>query len=94
MKLDVLESHNRLDQVLKQRVPYFAVELPDGQVLYTKVFVSTNFPLNFAREVLASGPLLNMMDRSDWRNCIVIKDEEEKLVQKIRTDYEPFDFTM
>lgn len=79
---------------MQQKVPYFAVELPGGINLYTKIQGSTNFPLNFAREVLASGPVLNLPDRSDWRNCILSKDAEEELVERLRTDYEPFDFTI
>ncbi|XP_028132527.1 CWF19-like protein 1 homolog [Diabrotica virgifera virgifera] len=92
-KLESLDSFNRLDQVIPPKVPYFTIELPDGSLLYTKLQGSVNFPLNFAREVLASGPVLNMKEREDWRACVLGKAEEEKLVQKLRTDFEPYDFT-
>ncbi|KAJ8925700.1 hypothetical protein NQ315_009547 [Exocentrus adspersus] len=93
-KLEVLESHSRLDQVVPPKVPYFMVELPDSTILYTKIQGSVNFPLNFAREVLSSGPVLNMPDRIDWKDCILPKEEEENLVKILRTDFEPFDFTV
>lgn len=91
LKLEVLDSHSRLDQVLQAKVPYFTVELPDGTVLYTKI--KGNFPLNFAREVLVTGPILNCPERSDWKDCLMKREDEETLVQKLRTDFEPFDFT-
>lgn len=92
--MEELESHNRLDQVLQAKIPYFTVELPDGTVLYTKIQQSMNFPLNFGREVLATGPVLNLENKIDWKDCILDKDNEEQLVQKLRTDFEPFDFNL
>lgn len=86
-----MDSYNRIEQVIPPKTPYFTVELPDGTLLYTKIQGSVNFPLNFAREVLASGPILNLPDKIDWKDCILNKDEEEKLVKKLRTDFEPFD---
>nr|CAI5863571.1 unnamed protein product [Callosobruchus analis] len=93
-KLETLDSSSRLDQVVPPKVPYFTVELPDGTMLYTKIQGATNFPLNFAREVLACGPVLNMPDRSDWRECVLKKEEEEEIVQRLRTEFEPYDFTV
>lgn len=93
-KLNVLESHGRLDQVVPPKIPYFMAELPDGTVLYTKIQGSVNFPLNFAREILCGGPILDMPNRVEWKDCILLKEKEEELVQRLRTDFEPFDFTM
>lgn len=89
--MEVLESHSRIDQVLQPNIPYFTVQLPDKTVLYTKI--KGNFPLNFAREVLATGPILNSPDKTDWKDCILKREDEESLVEKIRKDFEPFDFT-
>lgn len=69
------------------------VEIPDS-ILYTKIQSKDNFPLNFARDVLASGPILNLSDKVDWKECVLQREEEEQLVQRLRTDFEPFDFTM
>nr|CAH7744738.1 unnamed protein product [Callosobruchus chinensis] len=93
-KLETLDPSSRLDQVIPPKVPYFTVELPDGTILYTKIQGAMNFPLNFAREVLACGPVLNMPDRSDWRECVLKKEEEEEIVQRLRTEFEPYDFTV
>lgn len=92
--LKELEKHSRLDQVLPSGVPYFSAELPNGSVLYTKIEASMKFPLNFGREVLATGAVLNMEDRAEWRECVLKKEAEEELVQRIRTDFEPYDFTL
>ncbi|KAF7271867.1 hypothetical protein GWI33_015343 [Rhynchophorus ferrugineus] len=92
-QLSSLEPSSRLDQVIPPKTPFFTVELPDNTILYTTVVSSMNFPLNFAREVLASGPILNKPDRIDYRDCIVEKDQEDDLVKQIRIDFEPFDFT-
>ncbi|XP_023021689.2 CWF19-like protein 1 [Leptinotarsa decemlineata] len=93
-RLDILDNHNRLDQVLPPKAPYFTVELPDGTLMYTKIEKSTQFPLNFAREILASGPILNVSNRTEWKECLLEKKEEETLVMRLRTDFEPFDFTL
>ncbi|XP_017767805.1 PREDICTED: CWF19-like protein 1 [Nicrophorus vespilloides] len=88
-----LESHARLDQVIAGNVPYFTVDLPTGEVLYAKIQPKKGFPINFAREVLASGPVLDMPDRLEWKDCGMSREDEEMLVQRIRTDFEPFDLT-
>lgn len=84
-----------MEQVLPTGVPYFTIELPDGTVLYTKIQGSNNkFPLNFGREVLATGAILNKPERVEWKDCVLKREEEEELVQRIRTDFEPYDFTL
>lgn len=92
LKLQELEN-DRLDQVIPPKVPYFTVELPDGTLLYTKI-QGSNFPINFGREVLAMGPILNKSDKVDWKDCVLKREEEEELVRKVRTDFEPYDFTV
>lgn len=94
IRLEVLDSHNRIDQLIPPKVPYFTVELPDGTLLYTKIQGKDNFPLNFAREILASVPIMNLPNRIEWKDCILKREEEETLVEKLRTDFEPFDFTI
>ena len=46
------------------------------------------------REVLASGPVLDMTDRVDWKACSVSKEQETKLATNMRENFEPFDFTV
>ena len=45
------------------------------------------------REVLAGRSVLNMPDRVDWKACSVSKEEETKLANRFRENFEPFDFT-
>lgn len=80
-----------MDQVVPAGAPYFSVELPDV-ILYTRC--KAGFPLQFGREVLATGPILNKPNRVEWKECVVSRDEEDKIVQRIRKDFEPFDFTL
>lgn len=46
------------------------------------------------REVLASPPILNVTERVDWRDCKSSKEEETRLRDRIREDFQPFDFTL
>lgn len=92
IQLNKLDESNKLEHVVKQGMPYFVVELPDGSVLYTKV-KGGNFPLNFGREVLTIGAILNLNDRIDWKDCLLNKEEEVTLVNRIRNDFESYDFT-
>ncbi|KAK9884169.1 hypothetical protein WA026_005125 [Henosepilachna vigintioctopunctata] len=90
--LEILESHDRLDQLIPPNSPYFAVELPNDITLYSKI--KGDFPIHFGREVLCTSPILNLPDRTDWKECSLSKNEEESLVQRIRSDFEPYDFSV
>ncbi|XP_069681635.1 CWF19-like protein 1 [Periplaneta americana] len=92
LQLDELPAHSKLSQIAPPRTPYFYVELPSGEKLFHRV--RKNFPLQFAREVLANEELLNMVDRADWRDCKITKEEETELAKNFRTAFEPFDFTL
>lgn len=92
LQLDEIPVHAKLCQIAPPRTPYFFVELPSGEKLFHRV--RKNFPLQFAREVLANEELLNMEDRADWRDCKITKEEETELAKKFRTAFEPFDFTL
>lgn len=92
LQLDELPPHAKLSQVATPRTPYFYVELPSGQKLFHRA--TKNFPIQFGREVLASEELLNMPDRTDWRDCTTTKEEETVLTKKFRSAFEPFDFTL
>ncbi|XP_018327175.1 CWF19-like protein 1 [Agrilus planipennis] len=92
--LEKLDSCNRIDQVLQKGVPYFVVELPDkGEVYYVQIQKSQNFPLNFGRQVLASKQVLNMPNKSDWKECTISEDDEKVLVAKLRKQFESYDFS-
>lgn len=88
-KMTELPPHTDLQQVANAGILYFYVELPNGEILYYKI--NKDFPLQFGREVLASDEILNINERSDWKDCHMTEDEETKLAKKIRTQFAPFD---
>ncbi|XP_018362273.1 PREDICTED: CWF19-like protein 1 [Trachymyrmex cornetzi] len=88
-KISELPPHTDLQQVAKPGILYFYVELPDGRILYYRI--KKDFPLQFGREVLASDRILDINDRSDWKDCHTSQEEETELAKKIRKQFTPFD---
>ncbi|XP_005602360.1 CWF19-like protein 1 isoform X2 [Equus przewalskii] len=86
------KSHHLQLQIAQPGAAYFYVELDTGEKLFHRI--KKNFPLQFGREVLASEAILNIPDKSDWRQCQISKEEEETLACRFRKDFEPFDFTL
>ncbi|KAM8786881.1 uncharacterized protein C2orf78-like [Rhynchonycteris naso] len=89
--LEILE-HSDIKQITQPGAAYFYVELDTGEKLFHRI--KKNFPLQFGREVLASEAIINIPDKSDWRQCQISKEEEETLARRVRKDFEPFDFTL
>ncbi|ELW49348.1 CWF19-like protein 1 [Tupaia chinensis] len=92
-QIELLEipEHSDIKQIAQPGAAYFYVELDTGEKLFHRI--KKNFPLQFGREVLASEAILNIPDKSDWRQCHISKEEEETLARRFRKDFEPFDFT-
>ena len=57
-----------------------------------KLHTYTLIPL-LCREALCSPLLLAAPERVDWRQCSVSKQEETEIAAKMRTNFQPFDFT-
>ncbi|KAM4839590.1 CWF19-like protein 1 isoform X2 [Urocitellus parryii] len=93
-QLELLEipEHSDIKQIAQPGAAYFYVELDTGEKLFHRI--KKNFPLQFGREVLASEAILNIPNKSDWRQCQISKEEEEILARRFRKDFEPFDFTL
>ncbi|KJH41884.1 g-patch domain protein [Dictyocaulus viviparus] len=87
----VMAENEQLTDLVNEGCPYFSVELPDGSRLFTRQM--KNFPLQFAREVLASREILDCEAKVDWRSCVLSKSEETKLVKELQARFKPFDFT-
>eukprot|EP00898_Chlorokybus_atmophyticus_P002259 jgi/Chlat1/3033/Chrsp206S03289 len=69
---------------------YFLAELPDGTRLVHMIkHGEKSFPMQFGRDVLAE--MLNMPERADWKACRIDKAEEERLAEKFKSTFEPFD---
>ncbi|XP_066524255.1 CWF19-like protein 1 [Hoplias malabaricus] len=92
MELMEIPEHTDLKQIAPPGTPYFYVELDTGEKLFYRI--KKNFPLQFGREVLASEAVLNIPTRADWRDCKYSREEEEALTKQVRSDFQPFDFTM
>ncbi|XP_072197050.1 CWF19-like protein 1 isoform X3 [Excalfactoria chinensis] len=91
-QIELLEipEHSDITQVVHPGTPYFYVELDTGEKLFHRIRGS--FPLQFGRAVLASGALLALPQRSDWRSCTASRPEEEAQASAFRRDFQPFDF--
>ncbi|KAI4469250.1 cwf19 cell cycle control protein [Holotrichia oblita] len=90
IKLNNLDPTSRLNQVVESNKPYFFLQLPNGKKFYTRIDGPKGFPINFGRDVLAMGPILNKPDRIEWKDCVLKREEEEVLVKRIRMDFEPY----
>ncbi|XP_001513071.2 CWF19-like protein 1 [Ornithorhynchus anatinus] len=93
-QIELLEipEHSDIKQIVQPGVPYFYVELDTGEKLFHRI--KKNFPLQFGREVLASEAILNIPDKSDWRQCRLGREEEVAQSRLFRGDFQPFDFAL
>ncbi|XP_036754743.2 CWF19-like protein 1 isoform X3 [Manis pentadactyla] len=93
-QIELLEipEHSDIKQIAQPGAAYFYVELDTGEKLFHRI--KKHFPLQFGREVLASEAILNIPDKSDWRQCQISKEEEETLAHRFQKDFEPFDFSL
>ncbi|KAK6753123.1 hypothetical protein RB195_012618 [Necator americanus] len=87
----IMDEKDKLTDLVNEGCPYFFVEMPDGSRLFTRQM--KEFPLQFAREVLASRPILDCEAKVDWRACALSKEEETKLTKELQERFRPFDFT-
>uniref|UniRef100_A0A669QNU1 CWF19-like protein 1 n=1 Tax=Phasianus colchicus TaxID=9054 RepID=A0A669QNU1_PHACC len=92
MELLEIPEHSDITQVVQPGTPYFYVELDTGEKLFHRIRGS--FPLQFGRAVLASGALLALPQRSDWRSCTAARPEEAAQASAFRRDFQPFDFAL
>lgn len=91
IKLDELPDHCKLEDASVANKPYFYAELPTSERLFCDC--RKEFPLEFARDVLAGEDLLNLPHRVNWRDCVASKEEETRLTKKFRDEFKEFDFT-
>ncbi|XP_053614900.1 CWF19-like protein 1 homolog [Plodia interpunctella] len=91
IQLEVLPPFAQLAQLALPGAPYFHAELPSGEQIYARPH--KHFPLQFGRDVLSSAPILNCEDKSDWRQCLLSREEEISHVASFREKFKPFDFS-
>lgn len=93
MKFNELPENCGLHEMINPGVPYFYIEFPQKN-LFTCIKGGRNFPLQLGRELLANEEILNCPEKVDWKACILSKEVSKEVVNKIRSDYQPFDFTV
>nr|CDS26941.1 CWF19 protein 1 [Hymenolepis microstoma] len=94
-KLEPLPKNSDITDFCRPGVPYFYVELPTGEKLFSKMERERvpSADINFGRAVLASETILNCPDRVNWRDCTENEEDETKLATEIREKFSPYDFT-
>ncbi|XP_027702151.1 CWF19-like protein 1 [Vombatus ursinus] len=92
MELLEIPEHSDIQQIAQPGAPYFYVELDTGEKLFHRI--KKSFPLHFGREVLAGEAILNIPNKSDWRQCPRSREEEEALARLFRKHFQPFDFAL
>ncbi|XP_023645490.1 zinc finger CCCH domain-containing protein 64 [Capsella rubella] len=86
---DSSDGRKYLQKEYNAALGLFYVELPDGTVLSHTLEENEVFPAQFGREVLAG--LLKIPDRADWRNCKISQEEEGKLAEDFKKQFQEFD---
>ena len=90
--LELVECEEEIWNVVEEEgIPYFHLELPQGPALITRQM--SDFPLQWAREVLAGEELLNLPGKVDWRQATQTKEEETDNAIALRKIFQKFDFT-
>lgn len=74
--------------------PFFYAEVPDGEGGTARLLqvVEDKHYVQFGRHAAAC--VLGMPRRSNWKFCVVPKDEEEALTQSFKRAWRPYDFTV
>ncbi|XP_077969693.1 CWF19-like protein 1 isoform X1 [Styela clava] len=90
LEIAEIPKNTELKQILSASQPFFHVELPDGtRLLHT---IKAFFPLQFGREAICGALVLNVPDRVNWRDCVLVKDDEVTFTKKFRDVFTPHDF--
>ena len=94
LKFKELSDGLELKDVLNPGIPYFYMELPNGK-LFTRINTSEGFfPIQLGRELLAHPSVLNCLDRIDWKKCSLSEDQALSVANRIRKEFQSFDFTL
>ena len=82
----VTDSFFSMRQVAKEE-PFFAIQFPsDGKVYYTTH--TENISIQFGRKVFAF--VLNMLNRLDWKTCVLPDNQETKIAESFRKKFSTF----
>ncbi|CEP11700.1 hypothetical protein [Parasitella parasitica] len=73
-------------------VPYFRIELPNGESIVHLIRPKERFNLQFGRLVLAH--VLGAPEREDWKACSQTEEEEKRDASLFKAAFKPFDFSL
>jgi len=90
MEMTEVPDGKDIGEMVSVTTPFFAAEFDGGERILHKV--KGRMPVQFAREVLASPSVLNLPDRTNWKDCQVDKEEEIALTKAFRKRFTPYDF--
>lgn len=72
---------------------YFRIEFPNSEPMVIRLNrQNPRFDVTWPRQVLARW-FFDSNERADWKRCAQTESEETEAVEKIKADFEPFDFT-
>lgn len=87
------EGMDLIDRVpANPEIPYFRMELPNGQSLVHLLRPKERFNLQFGRLVIAS--VLGSPEREDWKACSQTEEEEKACAAQFKEAFKPFDFSL
>ncbi|VVC31052.1 HIT-like domain,Cwf19-like protein, C-terminal domain-2,Cwf19-like, C-terminal domain-1 [Cinara cedri] len=91
LKFVLVPKNALLHQIIRSK-GYFYLELPNKKCYLYNIEADdkTRFPLQLAREVLASKSLLDVEDRIDWRKCKQTPEEEINDINTFRSAFKTF----
>lgn len=93
LKFNELPENCELSEALNPGIPYFYIEVPNAK-FFMRIKSGEYFPLQLGREILAHTLILNCQDKIDWKECALSKEQTTSIANRIRKEFEPFDFTL
>ncbi|KAI8047575.1 CwfJ C-terminus 1-domain-containing protein-like protein [Gilbertella persicaria] len=74
------------------RIPYFKLDLPNGQSLVHVIQPRERFNLQFGRLVVAT--VLGLPEREDWKACSETEEEEKENATLFKEAFKAYDFSL
>ncbi|XP_022647085.1 CWF19-like protein 1 [Varroa destructor] len=91
VKMEEIPLNTDLAQVIGTKdQAYFFTEFGKTKML---ALIRRNFPLNFGREVVCCSDLLDLPERSDWKECALSEEQEIEMTVTFKKEFATFDWT-
>lgn len=92
--VDIPENFS-IDEIIPKNASYlyWQIEPIKHRFISQIETADSSFPIQLPRMVLADPLIMNFPDRIDWKRCSKDRDDYINLVERIRKDYQPYDFT-